>query len=86
MGLNLKNAETERLARELASATGENLTEAITVAIKERLERAAKAKAREGRLEWLRNVSKETAALMNDGRTSKELFDELYDPITGLPK
>jgi hypothetical protein len=28
----------------------------------------------------------ETAAIMNDGRTSKELFDELYDDKTGLPK
>ncbi len=86
MSLNLKNAQTERLARELANVTGENLTEAITVAIKERLERAANAKAQEGRLEWLRGITKETAAIMNDGRTSKELFDDLYDPITGLPK
>jgi hypothetical protein len=30
-------------------------------------------------------LSRETGPLMNDGRTSKELMDELYDPETGLP-
>jgi len=35
---------------------------------------------------WLMEISKETSALMNDGRTSKELMDELYDDETGLPK
>jgi hypothetical protein len=31
-------------------------------------------------------ISRETSAMMNDGRTSKELMDELYDDETGLPK
>jgi hypothetical protein len=35
---------------------------------------------------WLMEISRETAPLMNDGRTTKELFDELYDDETGLPK
>jgi hypothetical protein len=34
----------------------------------------------------LMEISRETAPLMNDGRTSKELMDELYDEETGLPK
>jgi hypothetical protein len=37
-------------------------------------------------MEWLNRITKETAAIMNDGRTSKELMDELYDEETGLPK
>ena len=37
MALNLKNEETERLARELAARTGESLTVAVTVALQERL-------------------------------------------------
>lgn len=86
MALSLKNEETERLARELARQTGESLTLAVTLAIKERLERQEKAKKREGRMEWLRRITAETAPLMNDGRSSKELFDELYDDETGLPK
>ena len=83
MALSLKNEETERLARELARITGESLTVAVTVALKERLERQKK---REGRLEWLDRITKETAAIMNDGRTSTELIEELYDPETGLPR
>ena len=35
---------------------------------------------------WLMNIARETGPLMNDGRTSKELMDELYDDETGLPK
>jgi len=34
----------------------------------------------------LMEIARETAPLMNDGRTSKELVDELYDDETGLPK
>ena len=39
MSLNIKNEETCRLARELAELTGETITGAITVALRERLER-----------------------------------------------
>jgi hypothetical protein len=34
----------------------------------------------------LMEIGRETAPLMNDGRTSKELMDDLYDDITGMPK
>ncbi|MBX3707268.1 MAG: type II toxin-antitoxin system VapB family antitoxin [Pseudomonadales bacterium] len=37
MALNIKNAEADRLAHELAAATGESITEALTVALRERL-------------------------------------------------
>ena len=85
MALSLKNDETERLAKELARRTGESITRAVTVAIKERLEREERASKRQGRMEWLNEMTKETAEIMNDGRTSKQLMDELYDE-TGLPK
>lgn len=39
MALNIKDAETDRLARELSRATGESLTAAVAVALRERLER-----------------------------------------------
>jgi hypothetical protein len=35
---------------------------------------------------WLMEIGRETAPMMKDGRTSKELMDELYDDETGLPK
>jgi antitoxin VapB len=37
--LNINNREAHRLARELASLTGESLTEAVITALRERLER-----------------------------------------------
>jgi antitoxin VapB len=85
MSLNIKNEEIHRKARELANLTGESVTTAVGLAIDQRLEREQKNNKRQGRLEWLLQLSKETSALMNDGRTSKELMDELYDPETGLP-
>jgi antitoxin VapB len=39
MALGLKDKETDRLAREVASLTGETLTDAIRQALTERLER-----------------------------------------------
>ncbi len=39
MALSIKHPEADRLARELAAATGESLTDAIINALKERLRR-----------------------------------------------
>ena len=39
MGLNIKNEEVHRLAREVAGRTGETMTHAIQTALKERLAR-----------------------------------------------
>jgi len=39
MSLNIKNPETHRLAVEVASLTGESMTQAVTVALRDRLER-----------------------------------------------
>lgn len=86
MAMNIKNPETEQLARELARKTGESLTTAITIALKERLDRQRKAKEPESRLEWLNRITAETAKIMNDGQSSTELIEELYDPETGLPR
>jgi len=82
--LNIKNEETVRLVRELSQRTGQSMTGAITLAVKAQLERE-KPNPKAGLAEWLNQLSRETAPLMNDGRTSKEMMDELYDPETGLP-
>ena len=39
MHLNIKNDEAHKLATELAQLTGENLTSAVTLALRERLAR-----------------------------------------------
>lgn len=86
MALNIKDEETHRLARTLAQQTGESVTMAVKVAIKERLSRQEQRQRPEGRFERIRKIVERTAPRMNDGRTSKELMDELYDDETGLPK
>jgi antitoxin VapB len=86
MAMNIKNTEAERLARKVAQLNGETITTAIIVALEERLERQQRGARGESRMEWLNRISTETAAIMNDGRTSKELVDDLYDEETGLPK
>ena len=86
MALNIKDEETHRLTSKLAKLTGESLTLAVKTSVKERLERQEKASKRQNRLEWLERLTAVTAPLMNDGRTTKELFDELYDDETGLPR
>lgn len=45
MALSIKNPEADRLARELADATGESLTEAVVNALQERLERAQRQRS-----------------------------------------
>ena len=85
MALSIKDEEADQLARELARQNGETVTAAVKVALKERLERQ-KPNPKAGLAAWLMEISRETAPLMNDSRTTKELFDELYDDETGLPK
>jgi hypothetical protein len=41
---------------------------------------------KKGLAAWLMNIARETAPLMEDGRTSKQMMDELFDEETGLPK
>lgn len=85
----IKNERTDGLVRELAALRGVSLVAAVTEAVEEKLAREKaereRAQKREGRMEWLQRITERTAALMNDGRTTKELFDELYDEY-GLPK
>lgn len=45
MAIHIKNAEVERIIRELAERTGEPLANAVRIAAKERLERLEAEKA-----------------------------------------
>jgi hypothetical protein len=86
VSLNIKDRETHELVKELAAMKRVSLTSAVKEAVRDSL---AREKSREtpktGLAARLMEISRETAPLMNDGRTSKELFDELYDE-RGLPK
>jgi antitoxin VapB len=82
MALNIKDAETDRLARELADLTGEKITDAVRAAVKERLSRELRRRER-GSLERIRDIVRAyNAKPVLDPRTPEEM---LYDEH-GLPK
>ena len=82
MALSIKHPEADRLARELAAATGENLTEAVLKALRERLKRE-RGKQQASLAEELMEIGKRCAALPRlDDRTPEEIIG--YDEH-GLP-
>ena len=58
MALSLKDPEVDRLARELADRTGETLTEAIRVALRDRLVRLRGQRRRRPSSEELREIGR----------------------------
>jgi antitoxin VapB len=83
MGISIKNEKTERLARELARATGESLTTAIGRALEERLERIEERRSPADRLALARAVMRRVDALpVLDDRPADQIlgFDD-----NGLP-
>ena len=84
MSLNIKNEDTNRLAHELADLTGESLTTAVTVAVRERLGRLQQSK-RGALSDRLLKIGKDCAAHLNEPFLSVEHGDLLYDE-KGLPK
>ncbi len=84
MALSIKSPEADRLARQLAATTGETMTDAVIVAIRERLEREArKRQDKTALIEEIRSISHHCASLpVLDTRTDDEImgWDE-----NGLP-
>lgn len=85
MSLNIKNDETCRLAGELARLTGETKTGAITVALRERLERESHRRGAEDLARELHAIGQRCASLLGPGPSAIEHGDLLYDE-QGLPK
>jgi antitoxin VapB len=84
VSLNIKNSETHRLARELAELTGESVTQAVTVAVHERLERLRRH--REGGLaQYLLAIGRDCAAHLSEPYRSVDHGDLFYDE-RGLPR
>jgi len=90
MSLNIKDTRTHELVKELAALKGFSQTFAVQFAVRNEIERQKAAQdkcdSKKGLADWLMKISAETAPWMMDGKTSKELFDALYDDETGLPK
>jgi antitoxin VapB len=84
MGLNIKNKETYRLAEELAKLTGESMTAAITVAVRERLERLRQQR-NVSLADRLLAIGKDCAAHLKEPLRSGDYDDLLYDQ-RGLPR
>jgi antitoxin VapB len=83
MALNIRNPEADALAAELARETGETKTEAVTQALRERLERVRQGRAPRSLVDKLNAIAKRSAALPAlDDRTDDEILG--YGP-DGLP-
>jgi antitoxin VapB len=83
VAFSIKNEEADELARRLAAATGESLTDAVLIALRERLQRE-EARRRAGLVERLMRLSEEVSALpILDDRTDDEIIG--YDEH-GLPQ
>lgn len=83
MALSIKNDEADALARELASLTGESLTEAVVVSLRERLGRKRAAMDSRPLAERLMAIGRDCAALpLLDPRDPDEILG--YDH-QGLP-
>lgn len=85
MGLNIKNDETCRLAGELAHLTGDTMTGAITIALRERLERERRVRGAERRLQAMQAIADRCARLLGPGPSAVQHGDVLYDE-RGLPR
>ena len=85
MALSIKDSEADRLAREVAGRTGETLTEAVVVALRERLARLRKRyPGRRHLRDELREIGERCASLPTlDERSADEILG--YDDH-GLPR
>ena len=84
MVLNIKSAETHRLARELPSLTGESMSEAVRTALRERLDRLRHRD--EGQMVGqLLTIGRQAAPLFKEPYRSIDHGDLLYDEL-GLPR
>jgi antitoxin VapB len=84
VSLNIKNQETHRLARELAEATGESLTAAVTVAVRERLDRVRRQRG-VSLADRLLAIGQDCAARLKTPYRTVEHGELLYDE-RGLPR
>ena len=84
MSLNIKNPEVVRLARTVAAASDESLTEAVEVALRERLERLQRGDTTT-RLQRLKAIRVDAGRRWADPGATADHGDLLYDE-QGLPR
>jgi len=75
MALSIRNSRAEKLAREVAAASGENLTQAIIHALEERLERLRGRATTLDTFEEIMAISRRCSALPDqDSRSAEEIL------------
>ena len=83
MQLNVKNHEAHVLASALTTLTGESLTDAVTIALRDRLERERRRRGADAVADRLMAIGRRFAQLPDaDARTPEEILG--YDE-NGLP-
>jgi len=83
MALSIKNDTAEKLARQVASETGESLTEAIIHSLEERLERLKGRRSAPDLVATLMAISQRCSSLPDlDVRSADEILG--YDDIGGF--
>ena len=84
MALNIRNAETEHLAAQLPLMTGRTKTEAVTEAIRDRLERLGRERNGRSLADELDEIGRRCAQLpVQDARPADEILG--YDE-NGVPR
>ncbi len=84
MALNIRNPETEELAETLAKLTGETKTQAVTKALRDRLERVRRRLSGRRLADELDEIALHSASLpVLDDRDADEILG--YDE-SGLPR
>lgn len=74
MHLNIKNEEAYELAAELARLTGESLTSAVVLALRERLARERRRRNIDDITKRLMEIGARYAAFPDTGRTPDEIL------------
>jgi hypothetical protein len=85
MGLNIKNPETEQSIRELASAMGLSLTEAVERAVREKLHSLRREAFVKSEMDALLKIANDSASRFSEAEKKFDWDGHLYDE-NGLPK
>jgi len=80
--LSIKSDEADQLARELAAETGETLTDAVVIALRERLDREHARRGASMRMRLARLAADVATLRVADGRMPEDIIG--YDDA-GLP-
>ncbi len=84
MALNIRNSKAEQLAETVAELTGETKTMAVTVALKERLDRIQRERSGRSLVDELNEIALRCASLpVLDDRSEYEILGYNEDGLPG---